>query len=443
MGTRKSNNGLQLLCVSAKSIKTKGAFTMSHLSPLIKQSSELFAERGEGVYLYDAEGKAYLDFTSGIGVTSTGHCHPKVVAAAQKQAATLIHAQYTTIMNPRLVELTDRLYAHLPEHLDSIAFANAGTESVEAALRLARHATGRANIIAFSGGFHGRTMASASITTSTTKIRTGYHPMMAGVVISPFPHAYRYGWDEEKTTEFCLRELDHIFLTQTSPEDTAAMIVEPVQGEYGYYPVTKGFIEGLRERCDRHGIVLIFDEIQAGFGRTGKFWSHQHFSATPDILITAKGLASGFPISAIAAGKGLMSKGLPGSQGGTYGANAVACAAALATMEVIDEEGLVENARESGAYLRERLQSLQNQYPQIDEIRGMGLMLGMEIVDENGAPCGERAAALLKNSERHGLLLLRCGTHGQVVRWLPALIVTRKQIDEAVSKFQLALAEGA
>ncbi|WP_020674604.1 aspartate aminotransferase family protein [Geopsychrobacter electrodiphilus] len=415
---------------------------MSHLSPLLKQSSSLFAERGQGSFLYDADGRAFLDFTSGIGVTSTGHCHPKVVAAAQKQVATLIHAQYTTILNPRLVDLTDRLYAHLPEHLDSIAFANAGTESVEAALRLARHATKRANIIAFSGGFHGRTMASASITTSTTKIRTGYHPMMAGVVIAPFPHAYRYGWDEARTTEFCLRELDHILLTQTAPEDTAAMIIEPVQGEYGYYPVTRGFLEGLRERCDRHGILLIFDEIQAGFGRSGKFWSHQHFSAKPDILITAKGLASGFPISAIAANKELMAKGLPGSQGGTYGANAVACAAALATMEVIDEEGLVENARKSGEYLRERLTSLQNQHAEIDEVRGMGLMLGMEIVDKNGAPSGDRAAALLKNSEKHGLLLLRCGIHGQVVRWLPPLIVSNKEIDAAVSKFELALAEG-
>lgn len=416
---------------------------MSHLSPLLKQSSALCAERGEGVYLYDADGRAFLDFTSGIGVTSTGHCHPKVVAAAQQQVATLIHAQYTTILNPRLLELTDRLYAHLPAHLDSIAFSNAGTESVEAALRLARHATKRTNIIAFKGGFHGRTMASASITTSTTKIRTGYHPMMAGVVIAPFPHAYRYGWDEKTATEFCLKELDHIFLTQTAPEDTAAMIVEPVQGEYGYYPVTKGFVEGLRERCDRHGILLIFDEIQAGFGRTGKFWSHQHFGVKPDILVTAKGLASGFPISAIAAGGELMAKGLPGSQGGTYGANAVACAAALATMDVIDEEKLVERAGDSGAYLRKELLALRDQHPEIDEVRGMGLMLGMEIVNPDKSPNGDRAAALLKHSEEQGLLLLRCGTHGQVVRWLPPLVATTAHIDEAIDKFKRALAAGA
>ncbi|MEJ2525194.1 MAG: aminotransferase class III-fold pyridoxal phosphate-dependent enzyme [Desulfuromonadales bacterium] len=416
---------------------------MSHLSPLLKQSSSLCAERGEGAYLYDGQDRAFLDFTSGIGVTSTGHCHPKVVAAAQKQVATLIHAQYTTLLNPRLLELTDRLYDHLPEHLDSIAFSNAGTESVEASLRLARHATRRSNIIAFAGGFHGRTMASASITTSTTKIRTGYHPMMAGVVISPFPHAYRFGWSEEEATAFCLRELDHIFLTQTAPEDVAAMIIEPVQGEYGYYPVPKAFLQGLRERCDRYGIVLILDEIQAGFGRTGKFWSHQHFDVEGDVLVTAKGLASGFPISAIAANRDLMAKGLPGSQGGTYGANAVACAAAIATMEVIDEEKLVARAERSGHYLLKKLRELQAEYSCVDEIRGLGLMLGMEIVDEQGAPSGDRAAALLQASERHGLLLLRCGTHGQIVRWLPPLIATETHIDEAIDKFRSALDEGS
>jgi 4-aminobutyrate aminotransferase len=412
---------------------------MSHLSPLLKQSSGLLAARGEGSYLFDADGKAYLDFTSGIGVTSTGHCHPKVVEAAQRQVATLIHAQYTTVKHQPMLELTDRLAERMPDGIDSVAFSNAGTESVEAAIRLARHATGRSNIIAFNGGFHGRTMASASLTTSTAKIRTGFHPMMAGVVIAPFPHLYRYGWGEDEANRFCLQELDNIFLTQSAPEDTAAMIVEPVQGEFGYYPASRTFLEGLRERCDRHGILLIFDEIQAGFGRTGAFWSHQHFGATPDIIITAKGLASGFPISAMAASESLMAKGLPGSQGGTYGANAVACAAALATMGVIDGEGLVDKAAEHGAYLRERLEGLRAEHGFIDEVRGMGLMLGMEIVSAPHRPDGDKAAALVKAAEAEGLLLLRCGSHGQVVRWLPPLVVTREEIDRAVDLFQRAI----
>jgi len=412
---------------------------MSHLSPLLQQSSDILAERGEGAWLYGDDGTKYLDFTAGIGVTSTGHCHPKVVEAAQKQVATLIHAQYTTVKHPGMMNLTDRLAELLPAPLDSVAFSNSGSEAVEMAVRLVRHATGRSNIIAFTGGFHGRTMAAASLTTSSNKVRSGFHPMMAGVVFSPFPHAYRYGWDEEQATRFCLNELDHVFLTQSAPDDTAAMIIEPVQGEYGYYPANTAFMQGLRERCDKHGILLIADEIQAGFGRTGKFWSHEHFGAMPDVVITAKGLASGFPISAIAAPSDIMSKARPGSQGGTYGANAVACAAALATIDVIKNEKLVDNAKTTGAYLREQLDELQEKHQFIDAIHGMGLMHGMEIVDANGKPDGEQAGKLMKAAEKQGLLLLRCGIHGQIVRWLPPLVVTQEEVDEAMTRFARAI----
>ncbi|KAF0804807.1 aminotransferase [Alcanivorax sp. S71-1-4] len=412
---------------------------MSHLSPLLKQSSTVCADHGRGSYLFDRAGNSWLDFTSGIGVTATGHCHPDVVDAVREQAGRLVHGQYTTVTHPNMLALTDRLYEKLPAALDAIAFFNAGSEAVEAALRLARHATGRANIIAFQGGFHGRTMAAASLTTSTTKVRTGFHPMMAGVCFSPFPHAYRYGWDDATTTEFCLRELDHLFLTQCAPDDTAAMIIEPVQGEYGYYPANCTFMQGLRERCDRHGILLIADEIQAGYGRTGRFWSHQHFDVTPDILITAKGLASGFPLSAMAASDSLMQQGLPGSQGGTYGANAVSCAAALATLDVIEQEALVQNAQHQGEHLATRLAALRERHTCIDDIRGMGLMLGMEITDRHGAPDGARAAALLQAAEAESLLLLRCGSHGQVVRWLPPLTVNCEEIDLATHAFERAL----
>lgn len=414
---------------------------MSHLSPLLKQATGVYAERGEGVYLFDTEGRRYLDFTAGIGVTSTGHCHPKVVAAAQEQVATLIHAQYTTVKHRPMLDLSDRLCEYLPASLDSVAFANSGSESVEAALRLARHATRRSNIIVFNGGFHGRTMGAASLTSSNTKVRTGFHPMMPGVVVAPFPHLYYYGWGEEETTRFCLRELDRIFTTQSAPEDTAAIIVEPVQGEYGYYPATTGFMRGLEERCRAHGILLIHDEIQAGYGRTGRFWSAEHFGTTPDILITAKGLASGFPLSAIAASSTLMAKGYPGSQGGTYGANAVACAAALATLTVVEEEQLVTNAATTGERLRRGLLELQERYAAIDEVRGLGLMLGMEIVDAEGRGDATRAEQLTQAAERHQLLLLRCGDRGQVVRWLPPLTVTQEQIDSALEGFAQACAE--
>ncbi|MED5490753.1 MAG: aminotransferase class III-fold pyridoxal phosphate-dependent enzyme [Pseudomonadota bacterium] len=412
---------------------------MHHLSPLLKQASQVCVDHGEGSWLVDTDGRRYLDFTSGIGVTSTGHCHPTVVAAAQEQVGRVIHAQYTTVAHRPMLELTDALAERMPEGIDSVAFANSGSESVEAALRLARQATGRANIIVFDGGFHGRTMAAASLTTSGTKVRTGFHPMMAGVEVSPFPHAYRYGWSEEQATEFALRELDHILKTRTAPSDTAAMLIEPVQGEFGYYPANTAFMQGLAERCRQHGILLICDEIQAGYGRTGRFWSHNHFDVTPDIVITAKGLASGFPLSAIAASESLMSKGLAGSQGGTYGANAVACAAALATLEVIDKEQLVDNAAQQGGLLGKRLHELQQRFPLIDTVRGKGLMLGMEIADDYRHPRGEQAAAIVAAAEAEGLLLLRCGTEGQIVRWLPPLTVSSAEVDEAVARFARAV----
>ncbi|WP_341937084.1 aspartate aminotransferase family protein [Marinimicrobium sp. C2-29] len=412
---------------------------MSHLSPLLKQSSKVHVKKGEGAWLYDSNDRAYLDFTSGIGVTSTGHCHPRVVKAAQEQVGKVIHAQYTTVTHEPMLKLTDRLVEKMPKGIDSVAFANSGSEAVEMALRLARHATGRANILTFHGGFHGRTMAAASMTTSGTKVRTGFHPMMAGVVVAPFPHLYRYGWDEQTATDFCLRELDEILKTHSAPSDTAAMIIEPVQGEYGYYPANKAFMQGLAQRCKEHNILLIADEIQAGYGRTGKFWSMEHFGVQPDIVITAKGLASGFPLSGIAASQTLMSKGLPGSQGGTYGANAVACAAALATMDVVEEEDLVANAAKRGEQLYERLDAFKKEYAWIDDLRGKGLMLGMEIANGPDRPRGDIAQKLTEAAEHRGLLLLRCGTAGQIVRWLPPLVVSAEEIDDAADRFNKVL----
>lgn len=408
---------------------------MSHLSPLLKQSSNVCVEHGEGAWLYATDGQAYLDFTSGIGVTGTGHCHPTVVKAAQEQVGKVIHAQYTTVTHEPMLKLTDRLVEKMPKGLDSVAFANSGSEAVEMALRLARHATGRANILTFHGGFHGRTMAAASMTTSGTKVRTGFHPMMAGVVTAPFPHAYRYGWDEQTAVEFCLRELDEILKTHSAPSDTAAMIIEPVQGEYGYYPAPKAFLEGIAQRCKDHNILLIADEIQAGYGRTGRFWSHEHADVHPDIVITAKGLASGFPLSAIAASQSLMNKGLPGSQGGTYGANAVACAAALATLDVVEGEKLVANAAERGEQLYARLEAYKKEYAWIDDLRGRGLMLGMEIAHSPDRPRADIAEKLAKESEKRGLLLLRCGTAGQIIRWLPPLVVSAEEVDDAADRF--------
>lgn len=413
---------------------------MATLSPVLKQATGVVAARGEGALIFDEDGRRYLDFTAGIGVTSTGHCHPKVVAAAQEQVGRIIHAQYTTVMHRPLLDLVERMGEVLPPGLDRLFFANSGSEAIEAALRLARQATGRPNVVVFQGGFHGRTVAAASMTTSGTRFRAGFSPLMSGVAVSPFPDPTHYGWSQEEATRFALDQLDYTLQTQSAPADTAAFFVEPVLGEGGYVPASAEFLAGLRERADRYGIVLVMDEVQTGYGRTGRFWGHEHFDVRPDVLITAKGLASGFPLSGIAASEELMSKVWPGSQGGTYGANAVACAAALATLEVIQEERLVDNAAARGEQLRAGLEKVAAGDDRITDVRGLGLMLGNEFRDADGRPDGATASAVQQEAARRGLLLLTCGAWGQVVRFIPALVVDEALVDEAVGIWQEAVA---
>lgn len=422
---------------------------MAHLSPVLKQATAVIATHGEGVHLYDEAGGRHLDFTAGIGVTSTGHCHPRVVEAAQAQVGSLIHGQYTTVMHRPLLELTERLTEVLPQGLDSLFFSNSGSEAAEAALRLARQATGRPNIVVFQGGFHGRTVAAASMTTSGTKFKAGFSPLMPGVVVSPFPnpaHYRAYGWDQEQATDFALRELDLVLTTQSHPADTAAFLVEPVLGEGGYIPGNTRFFEGLREKADEHGILLIVDEVQTGFGRTGEFWGQDHFRSgdsglKPDIQMFAKGIASGFPISGIAASEELMAKAWPGSQGGTYGANAVACAAALATLEVIEEERLVENSATRGRQLKAGLEKIGQKHGQVAGVHGLGLMVSVEFSDADGEPDGATAAAVHRAAAENGLLLLTNGMYGQNVRFIPALVVTEQQVDEALALWEKTLDE--
>ncbi|WP_067488313.1 aspartate aminotransferase family protein [Actinomadura hibisca] len=414
---------------------------MAKLSPVLRQATPVLAERGEGVYLFDTSGRRHLDFTAGIGVTGTGHCHPRVVAAVQQQAARLMHGQYTTVLHRPLLRLTERLGAVLPAGLDSLFYLNSGSEAVEASIRLARHATGRQNIVVFHGSFHGRTMGAAAATTAGTKFRAGIGPLMPGVTVAPFPQAYRYGWSEAEATRFALRELDYLLATVSAPQETAAFLVEPVLGEGGYIPAPPGFLEGLRERADRHGVLLVVDEVQTGFGRTGRFWGHQHSAAVPDVLVTAKGLASGLPLSAIAAPAALMEKAWPGSQGGTYGGNAIACAAALATLEVIQDESLVANSAEMGARLHEGLRKVTADHPVVGDVRGRGLMQAAEFTGPDGEPDTATALRAHRAAVERGLLLLTCGPYGNVVRMIPPLVVTAAQIDEALELWSAAMAE--
>ena len=411
-----------------------------HLSPVWTHLSNIVVERGQGCYLYDAAGTAYLDFTSGIGVTNTDHCHPRVVQAVQEQAARLLHGQANIVYTPSLIHLVEQLKMVTPPHLDGFFFSNSGAEAVEGALKLARHATGRTNVVVFQGSFHGRTNQTMAMTTSKTIYRVGYQPLAAGVFVAPFPYSYRYGWDDETTVDFCLNELEYLLHSQTAPQETAAMIVEPILGEGGYVAPPPRFLAGLRQICTRHDILLILDEIQTGFGRTGHFFALEHFDVRPDILIVAKGLASGLPMSAIAAPLDLMRRWLPGSHGGTYGGNAVAAAAATATIQVIRDEGLVANAAARGRQLLDGLEEMQGHYPIFGDVRGLGLMIGVEISQPGGRTPDAEAVKRIQNAcLARNLLLLNCGTYGNVIRWIPPLVVTEQQINEGLAIFEQAV----
>ncbi len=410
------------------------------LAPVWTHLTEVQPVRAEGIYLYDEAGTRYTDFTSGIGVLNTGHCHPKVVTAMQEQASQLVFGQMNIVVPPMTVKLAEMLNKVTPPEIDRFFFSNSGAEAIEASVKLARSATGRRNIIVFQGSFHGRTHQAMAMTTSKYIYRHNYQPLPGGVFVSPFPYSYYYGWDEAEATAFCLRQLDMLLHSQTAPNDTAAIVIEPVLGEGGYVPAPATFLQALRALCDEHGILLVVDEVQTGFGRTGKLFCFEHADIVPDIIVMAKGLGSGMPISAIASRADLMANWKAGTHGGTYGGgNTLATAAACTTLEVIQEEGLVQNAAEMGEYLQNGLRELQAEYPVIGDVRGKGLMVATEFTKAGGQPDGTTASAVLKACLERNLILLTCGSYGNVLRWIPPLIVTREQIDEALVTFNEAL----
>ncbi|MCS7247151.1 MAG: aminotransferase class III-fold pyridoxal phosphate-dependent enzyme [Anaerolineales bacterium] len=414
---------------------------LAYLSPVWVSYTQIVSEKAEGCWVYDISGEKYLDFTCGIGVTNTGHCHPVVVRAIQEQAAKLIHAQMNIVKHKPIIELIEELRTIVPEPIDCFFFTNSGAEAIEGAIKLARHATKRTNLIVFQGSFHGRTVGTMALTTSKTVYRVGYQPLMPGVFVAPYPYAYRYGWDEEETSRWCLGELEFLLHSQTAPEETAAILIEPVLGEGGYVVPPKSFMQGLRRICDEYEILLICDEIQAGFGRTGKWFSFQHFDIIPDIVTVAKGLASGMPLAGVFSRRELMEKWVPGSHGGTYGGNAVAAAAAVATIRVMKEENLLENAIERGAQLKRGLQHLQEEFPVIGDVRGLGLMIGSEFRTAERKPDKKTAKDVVHACLDRKLMLLTCGTWDNTIRWIPPLIVTQAEIDLALSIFYDALRE--
>lgn len=416
---------------------------LSNLSPVWPHYTPIIASHGLGSYVYDMDGKQYLDFTCGIGVTNTGHCHPRIVEAVREQAGKLLHGQINIVVHQPILDLIAELKTIVPAGMDGFFFSNSGAEAVEGAIKLARKATGKSNVIVFQGSFHGRTVGTMSLTTSKTIYRAGYQPLMPGVFVAPYPYAYRFGWDEEQTSQWCLDELEYLLTSQTAPQETAALLIEPVLGEGGYIVPPKRFMQGIREICDQHGILLICDEVQSGFGRTGKWFAFEHHQITPDIIVVAKGIASGLPLSGVISSLDLMDQWEPGSHGGTYGGNAVACAAAAATIRVMRDENLLENAQKKGNQLMVGLGHLQEKFPVLADVRGLGLMIGSEFRTADKKPDKHFAKAVVQACFDNGLLLLTCGTWDNTIRWIPPLVVSEGQVAEALEIFEQGLSKVA
>jgi 4-aminobutyrate aminotransferase len=402
-------------------------------------------DHGKGTEVWDVDGNRFLDFAAGIAVVATGHSHPEVVKAIRDQVGKFIHIS-SDFYHEKWVTLSERLNQIAPFAEDAAVFlTNSGTESVEAAIKLARLHTGRSQFIGFLGAFHGRTMGSITFTASKPVYHRGFYPLMNGVVHAPFPDPYRpllQSRSGEKYGETVVRYIEEEIMGHlVPPEEIAGILIEPIQGEGGYVIPAEGFFPALRDLCDRHGILLIADEVQSGMGRTGKWWAIEHFGVEPDIVASAKGIASGMPLGAMIARRTIMTWP-KGSHGNTYGGNPVACAASLATIDLIEREYL-ENAKEMGTYMMDALEEIQMRHPSIGQIRGLGLMIGVDFVKdrETRMPNPEIRSKIEQLGFRHGLLLLGCGA--STIRLAPPLSITKSEIDEGLMIFDhvIGLAE--
>ncbi|KAI8138916.1 pyridoxal phosphate-dependent transferase [Fennellomyces sp. T-0311] len=422
-------------------------FGKQHIAKGIGRSTELVLERAQGSYVWTVDGKKYLDLTTGIGVTSTGHNHPTVVKAVQDQAANLAHGQVNLVFHKPMLDLIERLKPKMPSpELNTFFFTNSGAEAVENAIKLARHATNRQNIIVFQGSYHGRTFGTMALTTSKTVYSTGFGPLMPGVHVAPFPYHQQWAvhkadptrFDAEWCVQESLNQLEILLKQRSAPQDTAAFLIEPVQGEGGYVAPPPSWLQGLRKIADKHNILLIADEVQSGFGRTGKMFAVEHSNVVPDIMIMAKGIASGYPISGVVSRKEIMDRQPAGSMGGTYSGNAVACAAAKATLDVFDQERLIDNCNARSeqffAAFRAKLPALLPQGVTVD-VRGLGLMIGIEF---QGVPYGF-AAKVCSEALKLDTLLLNTSIY-ETIRLIPALNITKEETDLAVDKVIAAIA---
>jgi 4-aminobutyrate aminotransferase len=410
------------------------------IAPVIAFDTELVIERADGLWLHDAQGNKWADFACGTAVTNLGHNHPAVVAAAHAQLDRVVHSgcifRYDTV-----VEAAERLKAITPPTIEKFGFANSGAEAVEAAVKLAKRTTGRQGVVAFRGAFHGRTMGSVSYTTSNAKYRDGYHPILGSVFVAPFPHPYRWGMNEDEATARALDELALMFKHEVNPHNLAAILVEPVQGEGGYYPAPVGFLVELRRLADEHGIMLVLDEVQTGFGRTAEWFGSDHYPIEPDIVAMGKGIANGLPLSAWGASAQIVDRFPVGSHGTTFGGNPVACAAAVAVMDTMGE--LLPHARRLSEHAFERLGKLAERHHTIGDVRGTGLMIGVELVEdrETRRPAKLAFQHLHRYCLARGAIIIECGPDGNVVRFIPPLVTTIEEIDWVIDLMDEALAD--
>jgi 4-aminobutyrate aminotransferase len=409
-------------------------------SPSYPRDYPFVIERGRGAEVWDVDGNRFLDFAAGIAVCSTGHAHPKVVQAIKDAADDFLHIS-SDYWHERMTRLAERINELSPMgEPTQVLVCQSGTESVEGALKLARYVTGRPRFIGFLGGFHGRSMGSLSFTASKYTQQAGFFPTMPGVTHVPYPNSYRplfAGADQGRAVLDYIE--NNLFASNLPASEVAAILIEPIQGEGGYLVPPDGFLEGLRALCDRHGILLIFDEVQSGIGRTGRMFASEHWGVRPDIMTLAKGLGSGLPIGLVVARKTLMEKWKRGAHGNTYGGNPLCCAAALATLELVEND-YAANAADVGGYFLTRLRELKKDFPCIGDVRGKGLMIGTELIDPSS---GKAAPALcqrvLTRAYHNGLILLSCGV--STVRYIPPLMVSRAQVDEALALLRTALSE--
>lgn len=418
------------------------------VSPSYTRDYPFVMSHGKGAEVWDVDGRRYVDMTTGIAVNSTGHAHPKVVQAIKDQAEKFLHMAGTDFYYPSQIEFAEKLAATAPFAEPARVFlANSGTEAVEGALKLARYHTKRPQIIAFLNSFHGRSMGALSATSSKPVQRAHYFPLVPGYTHVPYPNAYRPILSMDGFTDYGERVVDYIenvlFKTIIPAEEVAGVLVEPIQGEGGYVVPTPGFFPALRQLCDRYGIMLITDEVQSGIGRTGKWWAIEHFGVEPDIIASAKGIASGMPLGAIIARDSIMGHWEYGSHGTTFGGNPVSCAAGIATLDLLGDAqgkgGMIENAAEVGQYMMDALEEIAPRHPSIGQIRGKGMMLGVELIKDQATrePAKYLRDEVVHRAFNDGLLILGCGT--STIRFMPPLNLEKPMADEALHIFDQVL----